>query len=223
MTDSPNYLTDRTHVVLSGVTGSGDRYGGKTVTANWWATRLVEQGHYDFSVFFDPKGKRFVRGHEVADWKGLHDAVTDGAEHVQVVPPVSADEVDVHAGVVRYLSGLDDHQVVMVHDEADDIDGEWLGKAVSRMGNPGRGAALKNLVVVQHPWGVSETVVGSNTPVKVFVGPVTSEHERYFDAMQVGSAFETIERRHTDPFVWSAIDGGDVTTFDPVPAEYAGE
>jgi len=54
------YLTDGAHCLISGATGAGDDYGGKSVLANWWFQQSVERGWHDVGVFFDPKGLGYV-------------------------------------------------------------------------------------------------------------------------------------------------------------------
>ena len=45
------YLTDGAHVLISGATGAGDEFGGKSVLANWWFERSYARGWSDLALF----------------------------------------------------------------------------------------------------------------------------------------------------------------------------
>lgn len=220
MTDR-TYLYDGTHVLIAGVTGSGNQWGGKTATANWWADCLVERGHYDFMVAFDQKGGNYV-GERVDGPQAAAQAVQEGHRRLDWSPDGWGDFGEQHVDMVRFADGLNG-SVVLVHDDAVMYaDSDSLKYATALGGNPGDGGdAMKSLVVSQDPWDLPRKGVRSNLPVMAWVGPTTEEAESYFRGMKKGSAFETIRERHTRPHMWSVVDGDRVDTFDPVPEEYA--
>jgi hypothetical protein len=218
--DAPAFLTDNSHVLLSGVTGSGEAAGGKTATANWWADRLVEAGHFDYAVAFDPKGRQF-RGTDVTGVRDAASAVEDGARRLDWSPEGRADLAERHDMAARFVEGTAG-SVVMVHDDAAlYADGDGLAWATALGGNPGPGDyPVKSLVVTQDPWDLPRKAVRANLANVGWVGPMTDDAARYFDVMQKSGMADVVRAEH-DAFWWSVHDGAEVHTFTPVPGEYA--
>lgn len=226
MTDAPTWLTDNTHVLVSGVTGSGDAFGGKTSTAAWWLDMAVERGHFDYALAFDLKGGRFP-GADVTNAHEAAEAVQRGERRldwtVNGSPVDMGDFSDEHAEAMSFASGLNG-SVIVAHDDAVMYgDADSLRWATALAGNPSGGDhAVKSLVISQDPWDLPRKGVRSNLPVLVWVGPTGEDSERYFDVMKKSAAHDLVSQRHTEPFMWSAVDGdGSVTTYGPVPEKYA--
>lgn len=211
-----DYLTDGSHVAISGVTGVGRKFGGKSVTANWWQYNAVEKGWYDLSVYFNPKHDDFVKGEAVHSLKGFAESYQAGTRRFDF-RPASTSGADEHGRVMEFLNELPD-SVLVVHDEAASYaDADSLHWATARAGNE---ADMRSLVIAQRPWDLGESVL-ANCPLKVWVGPTTPEARRYFQSLQIESAFDLVEQ-NTGPHMWSVIDGGSyVETNPPVPADFA--
>jgi len=208
------YFTDRTHVLISGVTGSGDAYGGKTATANWWLDSVVPS-EFDYGFYFDPKGTATIQGHTVHGLTRVGSLVREGTRTFHVQP--GWEERDkAHTALMQFVDEHLDGSALLIHDEAYSYEGrlEW---ATATAGNA---VPAKSIVVSQDVWDLPRNV-RSNTPVKVWVGPYTDEAKRYFEVMGIKSKGETIRERHTEPYMWSVIDGDTVDTYNPVPSKYA--
>jgi hypothetical protein len=227
---APAFLTDAGHVLLTGITGSGDKYGGKSTTAAWWSDMLVDRGHYDYAIAFDPKNAGYV-GRTVRSVEAAAAAVEDGDRRIHFVAgdhmldPDGDALAEKHREVAAFVRGLARRgDVVAVHDDAVMYrDARSLAWFTAVGGNPGRGRnRVKSLVVSQDPWDLPRRSVRSNLDVLVWVGPVGRNTEKYFRTMDMAGALDTVEARHAgEAYVWSAIDGEDVYTFDPVPEAYA--
>lgn len=217
----PYYLTDGAHVLIAGATGSGEKYGGKSVLANWWYANAVKTGNRDIGVFFNPKRLSFVRGTEVSTRKGLAEAYRAGKRLFDYRP---GDAEDSHRGLVATLRNLPGAKIV-VSDEAQSYrDSDSLNWLLSQGGNMANSAEptgdIRSLVVTQRPWNLPEEL-RANMPLKIWVGPYGNEASHFFQAEQMGAAGAMVEAA-TGPFRWSVTDGGDyVRTHKPVPEEYA--
>lgn len=216
----PNFLTDNSHVLLSGVTGSGETAGGKTATANWWQTQLVEQGHVEWSITYDPKGGQFT-GQTVRGPTEAADAVQAGANQLNWWPRHESDLADQHDDAIRFAEGLRG-SVVVVHDDAVTYaDADSLQWATALAGNPGKGQdPIKSIVVSQDPWDLPRKGVRANINNLGWVGEPTPEMERYYDVMRRGHVAEEIAERHTAPYMWSVHDGSELHTYEPVPERF---
>ena len=221
------YLTDGSHVLISGATGAGDDYGGKSVLANWWFRQAVEQGHSALGVFFNPKGLGYVtRGSEVSRVRtlsGFAQAYRSGARLIDYYPGDGGSE-ESHGALVETLKRLPGDKIV-VHDEAQAYkDAESLSWCLAQGGNMAQGSLptgdIRSLTVTQRPWNLPEEH-RANMPLKIWVGPFGNEAEHFFSAERMQGAAEKVKER-TGPYRWSVTDGGDyVTTHEPVPEEFA--
>lgn len=219
-------LADATHVLIAGVTGAGDGFGGKTSTAAWWLDHAVP-GHFRYGVAFSPKGHRFDFATTVTSPLEAAEAIGDGARVLEWTidgSPMDVDNLeDAHAQAMSFASGLEG-DVLAVHDDAVRYSGadslEWC---TALAGNPAPGDdRIKSLVVTQDAWDLPRRGVRSNLPVFVWVGPLSDEGEKFLKQSGKGKAAEVVRKRHTVPYRWSIIDGdGRVDTFDPVPEQYA--
>jgi hypothetical protein len=216
------YLTDGSHVFVTGATGAGDKFGGKTVLANWWFDRAVSTGTHDMGVFFNPKGHSFVKGSLVRSLGDLVYCYQQGDRLFNYVP--SGDSVaSQHDKLIRTLRKASGTKIV-VHDEAHEVaSSEMLDWCFRQGGNVGsqrfKTGDIRSIAVSQHPWDIPESVA-QNAPLKVWVGPTTPESKRYFDTMQISDAYAEIPE--TDPYYWTVIDGGEVvSTNKPVGEAWA--
>lgn len=211
-----NYFTDRTHILISGPTGSGDKWGGKSATANWWIDQLVPN-HYDYGLFFDPsRGGASTQGRTIRNsLKTMATYMRKGENQFHIAPRWE-DRDAAHEGLMAFIEEHLDGSVVMAHDEAYAYDGrlEW---ATATAGNE---VPAKSLVVTQRAWSVNENI-RSNCPVKVWVGPMTDEGERFFQTAGKAWVADEVRERHTEPYMWSVVDGEDIDTYNPVPKKYA--
>jgi len=216
-----SYLYDGTHVLITGITGSGERYGGKTATGNWWLSEAVEQGHYQYAIAFYPgrAGGKFD-GETVHGAREAADAIADGARYLEWVPD-PGDVENAHNDAVKFAEGLDG-SVIMAHDDAIRYaQSDSLAWATAAAGNPSGGGAVKSLVISQDPWDLPRKGVRANLPVMVWVGPMTDTGRRFFEQTRSSQVAETIDARHVEPFMWSVIDGDTIDTYTPVPERYA--
>lgn len=218
-------FADGSHVLISGVTGSGDEYGGKSSVAAWWLDTAVPV-HFDFGIAFSPKGSRFA-GPTVTNAREAADAIGSGSRIVEWSvsgSPTNFDALgDAHAEAMSFASGLAG-DVLAVHDDAITYAGaDSLKWCCALAGNPsGDGNRIKSIVVSQDPWDLPRKAVRSNLPVLIWVGPVTDEIDKFFRQSGKGPAVDVVRERHDRPFMWSVVDGaGTVSTFNPVPDRYA--
>lgn len=227
-TKSHPVFADGSHVLISGVTGAGDDFGGKTSTAAWWLETAVGAGHFDYGLAFSPKGNRFP-GPTVTNSREAAQAVSSGARVIEWTisgPPAqlaSSDFGDAHAEAMSFAWGLNG-SVLAVHDDAVMFaKADSLAWSTALAGNPGPGEdRIKSIVVSQDPWDLPRQAVRSNLPVLVWVGPLGDDAKRYFDVMKKADAADVVRERHTEPYMWSVIDGdGEVMTFGPVPERFA--
>jgi hypothetical protein len=206
------YLTDSGHVLVSGSTGARDDYGGKTVLCNWWFSKLVEEGWRDMGVFINPKGHSFVRGRTVSTLKGLAESYRAGNRLFDF----RSDDPDSAIQTLRQLPG----EKVIVADEAQSYrKSEQLNWVLSQGGNLDSGS-IRALVVTQRPWNLSEEL-RANMPVKIWVGPVTPEGEKFFQVEQMRGEIDEV-RANAGAYKWAVTDAGQYQhTNPPVPEAYA--
>lgn len=214
------YLTDSSHVLITGATGAGDKYGGKTVLANWWIDNLSQSN--DMVLFYNPKGHRFVRGKEVHSLEGLVSKYNAGNRQFNFVP---TDTVGDHIEIVEFLRHIPGRKCV-VHDEIHAVGDsdltDWCYRQGGNIGNGSRfeSADIRSIGVTQHPWDVPQSVL-NNSPLLIWVGPKTQESKRYFQSMQIESAWGNIPD-DLPPYHWAVIDGGEVVDINSaVPKEYS--
>jgi hypothetical protein len=212
----PYYLTDGGHVLISGATGAKAEYGGKTTTANWWFEQSVEKGWHDQGVFINPKGHSNVRGQSVSTLKGLAESYRAGHRLFSWEGAADADAVDHVVGFFRHLSG----ETIVVFDEAQSYrDSDGLNWVLSQGGNLDSGS-FTALVLTQRPWNLSEELRG-NLPVKIWVGPITSEGRKFFEVEHMKRVASQLAGE-MEPYSWAVTDGGDFQHVNPpVPEAYA--
>lgn len=217
------YLTDGSHVFIAGATGSKEGFGGKTSTANWWFEQSVQNGTHHGGLFFNVKGHSRIRGAEVQSLSGLAQSYRSGKRLFNYNPPAEpgdkanlADEWDRVIETLRQLPG----EWIVVADEAQDYkDSAYLDWVLSQGGNLDEGA-FTALVISQRLWNLPEHMRG-NMPVKIWVGPLTSEGEKFFRHEGMKSEIPKIEE-NTGPYRWNVTDAGEYQhTNPPVPEEYA--
>ena len=216
------YLTDGSHVLISGATGAGSEFGGKSVLANWWFSQSVEQRWHDLGLFYNPKGLSYVRGQTVTSLSGLAQSYRAGYRLFDYRP--SNDVEAEHEAVIETLEQLPGSKIV-AHDEAQSYQGsEKLNRALAQLGNMSNASTptddIRSLVITQRPWNLNEEL-RANMPLKVWVGPYGNEAEHFFNAERMSAAGEKV-RANTGAYRWSVTDGGEfVETNEPVPGEYA--
>jgi hypothetical protein len=217
----PDYLTDRSHLLVTGVTGARTRYGGKTALANWIASEPGSQK--DLIVFFNPKQDpepvEFADA-DAATVRELARKIDAGARHVTLTPR-TAEWAEVHARLLEFVQALPrDVEKLVVHDEAPELDEDALATFARVAGN---GSACKSVFISQQPGDAPRAV--RNQSILVWVGPAHENARHVFRANGRGNHFDAIVDDH-EPYYWSVIlgpDDEDRDTFEPVPARYAGE
>lgn len=233
------YLQDGSHALIAGSTGAKEEMGGKTSTMNWWVRNSVANGHNDVGVFFDAKGDQeaLYRTVDEADGpttspvrvsslKGLAESYRSGNRLFDYDPQIGlgADDADdrladEHRRVMQFLDELGDEAIVG-HDEAHRYaHGRGFDWALNEAGNLDKGS-ITSLAASQLPWSLSEQQRG-NLPVKIWVGPLTSEGERFFNTENMAEAKERI-KDSMDSYEWAVTDGGEFQHINPpVPEVYA--
>lgn len=211
-------LSDDTHVLIAGITGTGREYGGKSVTANWWFERSVQQGHHDWGLFYNAKGDTFVKGAQASSIPGAAELMENGHNTINYVPEARDPEAieAEHNRLMTFLDNLSGSKIV-VHDEAPWYDGDSLWWATAQGGNA---ADMRCIVLGQRPWDLSESVL-ANCPVKCWVGPLTTEGRRYLKVMGMAAAADDIEANTGKHKVNVTVGGAYVGTFGPVDGDYA--
>lgn len=217
MTD---YLTDRSHILISGVTGARTDYGGKTGLANWIATAWGRQ-FFGLVLFLnfkqDAKPAEFAEV-EVDDVQGVAEAMSKGHTHI-CLTPADPDWQAVHDRVRGFIDALPkDIDKLVVHDEAPEYDDESLMWFVRVAGN---GANCKSLVIAQAPGDLSMAV--RRQTILCWVGPVSEDNRHVFQANHRENHYRWMRENH-DPYQWSVLLGpedSDRDTFEPVPERFA--
>lgn len=214
------YLTDRSHVLIAGVTGARTDYGGKTSLANWWAA-THGRASKDLVLFVNPKLDDAPEEHAEAvagDVDGVADAMAGGATHI-CLSPTDPDWEAVTRRVQAFVDALPtDLEKLVVLDEAPELDAEALLWFVRVAGN---GAACKTLVLAQAPGDLPMGV--RRQCILCWVGPVSEDNRHVFRANKRENHFEAMREEH-DPYEWSVLLGPadeDRDHYEPVPQEYA--
>jgi hypothetical protein len=219
--NGPEYLADRSHLFLGGVTGSRTDYGGKTAWATWWADTWGRR-HFDAVIFYNPKADRNPEQFaDVTVTAASHAAAAiaeQGASWVTVTPDTSDWEGD-HAvllDLVRWLP--EEWDVAVIHDEAPELDADVLQTFVRVEGN---GSRCKSILLSQAPGDVAHSI--RRQCILGWIGPMTGENAHVFRANDRGAHIDPIRETH-DPYWWSFTTGPDVEdrdTFKPVAETYA--
>ncbi|MWG34165.1 hypothetical protein [Halomarina oriensis] len=211
--------TDRTHVFISGITGSASDMGGKTSTANWW---LCEPGKaFDLRVFFNAKGSSAVRGERVSTVQDLAQKMREGVRHFDFVP-ATADWEAHHDRLAQFVAELPrSMSKLVVHDEAPEL-GDSLLRFVRIYGQED-GVNCKSLVIAQSPTDIKEKSVIKQCPAKLWVGPTSEDYRHWFRANGMSNHYETIAeaRAPYHLFLMEGTRDEDLTLYAPVPEAYA--
>lgn len=218
------YLQDGSHVLITGATGAGKEYGGKTVLGNWWFANAVKSGQYDMGLFFNPKGYPWVRGVPISSLKELVAEFNEGTRMFNYTP--RADTSSEHTEIIRTLRQVPGDKII-VHDEAHEVAGsDMLDWCYRQGGNIGTGARfntgdIRSVGITQHPWDLPQSV-SNNCPLICWVGPKTAQSRKYFQSMQIEGAYDEIPD-DLDPYHWAVLDAGELADINaPVPEEYSG-
>lgn len=217
----PSYFTDRSHVLIAGVTGARTDYGGKTALANWWADNWGRQAN-DVVIFANFKLDDAPEQHADAVATSVREiagAIREGATYI-CLSPTDSDWEAVHRRLREAVDALpNDMTIMVVHDEAPELDEDSLQWFVRVAGN---GSNCKSLVLAQAPGDLPSAV--RRQTILAWVGPATGNDRHVFRANQRENHFDAIQSEH-DPYVWSILTGPadeDRDTYDPVPEAYAG-
>lgn len=206
------YLTDNGHVLISGATGARDDYGGKTVLANWWFSSEVEKGHRHMGVFINPKGHGFINGRSVRSLKGIAESYRAGHRLFNV-------HTDTPEPYIEWMKQMPGEKVAVFDEAQQYADNDVFQWVLNQGGNLDEGS-IRALVVTQRPWNMPEPV-RLNMPVKIWVGPMTPEGRKFFQAEQMPELADDLDGE-IQPYHWAVTDAGELQHVNPpVPAKYA--
>lgn len=221
MTRTPDYFTDRSHILITGITGARTDYGGKTALANWWADNhgRASAEIVIFGNFKSDSGPEKHADAVVHDVESIAHAIADGAEFI-CYSPRTADWEAASQRLQAAVQALpNDMEKFVVLDEAPELDEEvilWFCRVA------GNGNNTKTLLLSQNPGDMPS---GLRTQVILcWIGPATGNNKHVFRTNSRLNHFEYIREEH-EPYVWTVMTGpddADRDTFDPVPEEYAG-
>lgn len=222
MTNSDGYyLTDFTHMLITGSTGSGSEYGGKSVLSGWIADNSVKSGFVDISIIFNVKGHDFFPGEKCYSIKDVVTSYNSGNKIINYIP----DETPIaeHSRLVEVFKKVSGRKL-FVHDEAhmlsDSPELDWCFRQGGNVGSKYRTGNIRSIAVTQHPWDLKNSTL-NNTPLIVWIGPKTAQAKRYFQTMQIESAYKQIPE-NIEPYHWAVIDAGEFVEINaPVPQKYA--
>jgi len=203
------YLTDPGHVLISGATGAGDRYGGKSSTAHWWISSLIDNGWIDIAVVIDPgSGPYSFKTYKTL--RGMAQAYQSGVRRF------SWQSESAVSDVVRFVDELPGSACVVFDEAWMYADDSGMLDVVRNLGN--QDDPIRAIVVSQRAWDLPDSIRNS-IPLKVWCGPITSEGEQYFKSSGMGHIPESVD---LDPYHWLVSDGGElVETNPPVPEGFA--
>jgi len=217
---SASYLTDGSHLLLTGPTGSKTDYGGKTSLAAYLSDNPLRERELVvfLNVKHDPIGRVLEDYTEVDSVDALADAMSSGARRV-IVTPTDSDWEAVSKRLVQFVRALPSElSKAIVLDEVPELDDEAVLTAVRVLGN---GANCKSVLLSQSPTDVSTSIVKQVVPV--WVGPVPSSYRAWFRSYSYAEAYEYIAEHHS-PYEWTVILGpgdGDWDHYKAVPEDYA--
>jgi hypothetical protein len=157
----------------------------------------------------------------VTTLQGLAQSYRSGARLFNYCPEVSLRDDDAlaeqHVDVIEFLDQIPGEKIV-VHDEAQSYQSGAVGWCLSQGGNLDS-ESITSLVLTQRPWNLPEEW-RANMPVKIWVGPVTSEGRKFFKVEEMRDAIAEVERK-TRPYHWAVTDGGEFQHVNsPVSEEY---
>jgi hypothetical protein len=218
-----DYINNFEHIGIYGITGSSSDtagYGGKSVLANWWFTETVQNGHFDYGLFFNASHLDYVRGEKAYSYVDCANIMEKGGNLINFLPESATGETE-HHDLMEFLRDLNGTKIV-VTDEATDLDKEGgsLHKAVKRYGNQGN---MKNLVIAQSPSDL-ENHIRKQCTKEIWVGPF-SEDEKFLFRQKSKKHMKVVRhlRENHDPFQWTVWDkmGNIVDYNNPVSDKYA--
>ena len=203
------YLTSGGHVLISGATGAGDRYGGKSSTAHWWIENLISNGWIDSAFVVDP-GNGPYQYQEYQTLRGMAQAYQSGARRFSW--PRESGVTD----LVTFVDELPGSACIVFDEAWMYSDAEGMIDTIRNLGN--QEDPVRGIVVSQRAWDLPDSIRNS-CPLKVWVGPITSEGEQYFKTNGMGHIADDCD---PDPFYWIVTDGGELVDRNPpVPGEFA--
>lgn len=203
------YLTSGGHVLISGATGAGDRYGGKSSTAHWWIENLISNGWIDSAFVVDP-GNGPYQYQEYQTLRGMAQAYQSGARRFSW--PRESGITD----LVTFVDELPGSACIVFDEAWMYSDAEGMIDTIRNLGN--QEDPVRGIVVSQRAWDLPDSIRNS-CPLKVWVGPITSEGEQYFKTNGMGHIADDCD---PDPYHWIVTDGGELVDRNPpVPGEFA--
>lgn len=205
----PYYLTSGGHVLMSGATGAGARYGGKSSTANYWISNLIEKGWVDTAFVVDP-GSGPYSFNEYQTLRGMAQAYQSGVRRF------SWPRDDGVTELVEFADALPGSSAIVFDEAWMYSDSAGMENTIRNLGN--QDEPVRGIVVSQRAWDLPDSIRNS-CPLKVWCGPITSEGQKYFDGTGMGHITDSVE---VDPYHWVVTDGGELVSLNkPVPEEYA--
>jgi len=215
-----DYLTDRSHLLIAGVTGARTDYGGKTAWANWHADTHGRVA-FDVVIFADMKaddGPKEQADVVVNDVEGIGRAMGNGHTHICLTPS-SHDWEAVSSRLRAFVEALpSDQDKLVVLDEAPELEDDALQWFVRVSGN---GANCKTVILSQAPGDLPMAV--RRQCILVWVGPVSESNRHVFRANSLENHFEAMDCEH-EPYHWSVLLGpedADRDHYKPVPEQYS--
>jgi len=203
------YLTSGGHVLVSGATGAGDRYGGKSSTAHWWIENLISNGWIDSAFVVDP-GNGPYQYQEYQTLRGMAQAYQSGARRFSW--PRESGITD----LVTFVDELPGSACIVFDEAWMYSDAEGMIDTIRNLGN--QEDPVRGIVVSQRAWDLPDSIRNS-CPLKVWVGPITSEGEQYFKTNGMGHIADDCD---PDRYHWIVTDGGELVDRNPpVPGEFA--
>ena len=203
------YLTSGGHVLISGATGAGERYGGKSATAHWWVDNLIDNGWIDTAVIVDP-GNGPYRYQEYQTLRGMAQAYQSGARRFSWPRESGITEL------VRFVDALEEPSCIVFDEAWMYGDAEGLNDCIRNLGNQDN--PVRGIVVSQRAFDLPQAVRNS-CPLKCWVGPITTEGEKYLQSSGMKHIASDVD---LDPYHWLVTDGGELVSVNaPVPEEYA--
>lgn len=218
------YLTDGSHVLVAGSTGSGSRFGGKTTTMNWWQDQLYQNGWADLVVFFTTKNnENIANAQKVTTLKGLAESYRAGYRQIHYETRAGRMDTDAcvaeHEAVIQTVRQLPGEKAIF-HDEAQVYrESEGLNWCLTEGGNLKEGNSVRSICGSQRAWNLTEEQRNCLT-VKCWVGPLTSEGQSYFENEGMKRVVDRV-KGEVDPYEWIVTDGGELLHVNPpVPDKY---
>jgi hypothetical protein len=220
MPHDADYFTDRSHLLITGVTGARTDYGGKTTVANYLFD-TAGKAAFDLRLFVNVKlddGPEKTADVVCQSIDEVATAMGDGHRHI-CLSPTDYDWEAVSRRVRDFVRELpDDMEKFVVLDEAPEMDEDALMWFCRVAGN---GNNVKTLLLSQNPGDMPSSL--RTNVILVWVGPATGNNKHIFEANNRRAHYEHIRENH-DPYEWTVMTGPDAADrdyYDPVPEEYA--